>query len=299
MFWWTLLIFGITSYLIGFFYSNNINKKILSIFSIVFLKEQFDRIFIILATLITLISFLYFWRDKNQLANAIQLGIFLATFFTLFYSVVIRNGPSNYRDRPKIKVIFDPNEAENYHLTKMQSNWLTYSQEVLKFFVSTYYIRLRVENSGKSPLKNTQVVLRRVKKGNLIRRFFPLNLTWSFAQEVIDIPPRGGSKTIDVFEIMEPNTVDHIYKEYQFKDSGPDSERLKALITGFRSCSIHPNSLSDIFEKGRYVFEIIITADNAESKKIELSISYDGNWEEQDNIKLMQKHLKVTVKELA
>lgn len=290
-FYFIFLTYSLFIYFLGVFIGRRISltglARRLKLDSI---KEYADFIYLTVALIFLVFFIPQLWPLTNDDS---QILIFSVTAMTLFFQGVIGDRAYKYRNRPKIKVIFDVNETENYHMTVMQSNWLTYSHGILNNFVLAYYVRLRIENVGNTTLKNTQVVLRRVKKGNLSHPFFPLNLTWAFAGEAVDISPKGASKSIDIIEVMEPSKVKQMLIDYEAKGGGPDRDRCFALQTGFRSCSISPNSLSDIFEKGKYLFEILVTAENAEPKLIDLAIDYDGNWKKEYRLDEMKKHLKV------
>jgi len=70
-------------------------------------------------------------------------------------------------------------------------------------------------------------------------------------------------------------------------------KRYLGYSQGFRSCSIKPNTLSDVFPAGKYVFYIGIYADNTDPKTIKLSIHYDGTWGTEGVNGMRNKHLKV------
>lgn len=251
--------------------------------------EQLDKIFFIVAFLITFGSIFYFWFYEDNLVDAIQIGIFLATFFTLLFSALIKDGPLNYRNRPKIKVIFDDNEADNYHMTKMENNWKTHGGERVNGYISTYYVRLRVENFGNSTLKNTQVILQKIVKGKLTRPFFPLNLFWGFGGDTVDIPPMGASKAVNIFEVMNPSEAYSLIASLHSKGGGPDEERYLEQGKGLRACSVLPNTLSDVFPAGKYVFQIMISADNAKPVFVNIHIRYDKNWLSNASLRDMRK----------
>lgn len=197
-----------------------------------------------------------------------------------------------HKDRPKIEVYFDDEDPECYHLTNMH----IHQNEKIIESIPTYYIRLRVTNSGTNSLENTEVILKRVepRPGN----FMSLNLSWAgYNNAPNDITrtvriPQGVTRIVDIIEIMEPNqTVSFANKLESNNDS--DTERYKAYSKGFRCCSIKPNTLSDIFPAGKHVFYIGVYADNTKPKIIKLSINYDGSWGTEGIKKMRSKHLKV------
>lgn len=133
-----------------------------------------------------------------------------------------------------------------------------------------------------------------MKRTKLLRPFIPLNLHWAFAEEKerrkINIHPNNAYRIADFFELMEPSSVGNYAS--RLVSGNVDYERYNALKTGFRICSVPPNTLSDIYEKGSYVFKLGIYSNNTKPVYKNLLVEYDGLWD--NNPKLMQKkHLKV------
>ena len=217
----------------------------------------------------------------------IQIFIALVTLFAALVAL-FQEKFWNWWNRPQIKVFFDDNSFNCYHKTVQRilfSNGTTRQM----FTLPTYYIRLKVLNEGKSTSKNVEVVLE--KSNPLTERFIPLNLSWSSQvpdatgiSRTVSIPP-GQSREVDIIEVTEPIQTIEASKIL-------DNERFTEYSKGFRCCSIKPTSLSDIFPKGKYTFYIGIYGENVKPKYIDLSINYDGKWDEDTKV-MKRQHLKV------
>lgn len=232
----------------------------------------------------------YFWPLNNDDS---QLLIFTVTAFTLFFQAVINNRAYDYRNRPKIKVLFDINKTDSYHMTSNIDTWPLKNGQIITQWIPTYYVRLRVENNGNTNLKNAQVVLKEILSGKTDRTFFPLNLHWEFANDKIDIS-HGASKSVNIFEVREPQSTSEFIIMADSMGGSPDRERHVGFSSGFRICSISPNTLSDIFPVGKFEFLLSFSADNAKPLSKKIFINYDGKWRKETDIKDMRKrHLQV------
>lgn len=286
----------LASYILGVIVSQKTKFVVLWLMRILsqpveMLKGWFDIIFAILA--LSFLGYLahYWWPLSNEHS---QVLIFSVTALTLFFQAIIGDRPYKYRNRSKIKVNFDINEADNYHMTTNYLNINMKSGVSIVNPISTYYVRLRIENVGKTTLQNVQVVLRRILEGKPKNPFFPLNLRWSFEGEITSIPPYEASKTIDLFEIPNSAEVSFMIDELDLKGGVADRERYVQQAEGFRACSVYPNTLTDIFPAGEYIFQILISAENAESRIAKIFIGYDKGWAKNTTIEEMRtKYLKV------
>lgn len=305
------LSFGLFCYFIGIFFATKtisilnliVNKIIVLIKRLrTILLEWGDVLFILFAFLVLIIVTLYLWPRNSEFprSDTIQLAIFLATFFTLFYSVLIKDSPLKYRNRPKIIVLFEPTQTDFYHRTTM--NIFREENGVNKLIASipTYYIRLKVKNDGKETLKNVEVVLETVEP-KTTKPFMSLNLSWAGfnippndIKRNVDIP-QGQSRTLDVVEVMEFSSTRILFdKLEEYKDI--NAIRYKELSEGFRSCTISPLTRSDIYPRGSYILTLGVYAEGVEPKFIKMAIEYFGNWTEDTSDEEMQsKHLIVNV----
>lgn len=292
-----LLTYGLLAYLLGIICSRR------DFFSIDFLKKVWpDIIYFLFVSLALWWIVQSFWHNDPQ--NTVQILIFSVTAAALIYQGFLSRIFRAYVDRPIIGVFFDDSKSEYFHRTLMRIYTEILVRQVnsttvvpLIDFVPAYYARLKIFNDGNTTLVNTEVIIENVKplrKTKLLRPFMPLNLHWAFAEEKerrkINIPPNKSYRIIDFFELMNPPAV-NAYAS-RLVNGNVDYERYNALKTGFRICSVPPNTLSDIFEKGSYVFVIGIYSNNTKPVYKGISVEYDGLWNNNPDI-MRKKHLKV------
>jgi len=264
-------------------------------------KSWGDVVFALI-TLTFLGNLAYQWWPLNN--DESQVLIFSVTAATLFFQAIVGNKSYKYRNKPVIELNFDDSDSVYFHKTKMRIQTDILSQQEsstnvkrLIVYVQTYYARLKIINSGNTTLKNTEVIIEKVEPLNgteLIRPFMPLNLHWAFAEEKekrkISIPPHNSYRIVDFLELTEPESTYNYTK--QLNEEDVDYERYKALISGFRICSVPPNTLSDIFEKGSYIFRIGIYSSNSKPLYKKFSVEYDGQWSN-DISEMSSNHFKV------
>lgn len=226
--------------------------------------------------------------DNIQLliASATFLAVLVALFAERFWK---------WLDRPRIKVYFSDQDSECYHKTTMDIHYRN-GQTIESISIPTYYVRLKVFNSGRETLNNVEVVLEKIEPRPTT--FMSLNLSWAgFINPPNDIKrtvriPSRQSRVVDVIEVMEPNQTLQFANKLGTQND-PDTNRYRAYIKGFRSCSIKPNTLSDVSPSGKYIFHIGIYADRVKPKIVKLSIKYTGDWGTQGIQGMRKKHLKV------
>lgn len=298
-----ILIYSFFIYIIGVIFAQKTILLILRIFSLLknpinlikdFFRSQSDRIFLFFVLLIP-ISTYYLFNKLLDLDKLIQFLIVEGTFFAVIYSILIKDNASKYRERPIIDVDFESSRSHCYHMTIMEALWKTWKNKAIRGFIPTYYVSVQVINKGKTMLQNVEVVLQKIEsEKTLTRPFLPLNLYWSFKGEVVGIPPHRMSRIVNIIEICEPAEIQDLLNKLQKEGGGPDEKRYTELFRGFRTCSVPPNTLSDIFPAGKYVFYLVITASNAEPKSIKIEIDYDGMWSRSTSIEDMRsKNLKI------
>lgn len=260
-----------------------------------FLRSRNDLLLFVVTLAIVSILVFAFWPREDLLRKdtLVQLLIFLATLSTLFYSTILRDDARNYRERGIIDLSFDQMESDLFHLTNMD----VIKNGSIISTIPTYYVRLRVNNIGKQPLNNVQVVIEKVRtNGSLARPFLSLNLHWAFNlfgdPRVIKIP-RGVSRIIDFLEINEPRKSSNVSIQLN-RQGDPDGKRYDELGKGFRSCTLPTNALSDIYPFGNYEFLLSISADHVEPLFANFAVEYNGRWDL--NISRMRNYLKVELK---
>ncbi len=289
------LAFSLFSYSLGIICS----KK--DFFSIDLLKRNYlDLIYFLFVILISVWIIQTFWYKDPQ--NTVQILIFSITAAALMYQGFASKVFRSYMERPIIEILFDDTKSEYFHRTIIRIN-----TEILAIggnsviplidFVPAYYARLKVLNKGSANLENAEVIIEEVKplkKTKLLRPFLPLNLHWSFAEDKerrkINIPPNSSYRIIDFFELMNPQAVS-VYSS-KLTSGNIDYERYGALTTGFRVCTVPPNSLSDIYEKGGYEFTLGIYSNNSKPLYKKILVEYDGKWNNDPDI-MRKKHLNV------
>lgn len=223
--------------------------------------------------------------DKIQLAIASV--TFLAVLVALFGERIWK-----WKDRPRISISFKNNDSECYHLTDMH---ILQNGRIIEA-IPSYYIRIRVTNTGRATLENTEVVLEDVKPKP--DKFMSLNLSWAgFIQAQNDIKrtiriPRGQTRILDVIEVMEPSQTKAL-ADRLLASNDTDANRYKSYSEGFRCCSIKPNTLSDVFPAGEYIFQLGVYADDVKPKFFKLSIKYQGMWGAEGIKGMRKKYLRV------
>lgn len=270
-------------------------------FSIEFIKNNWlDLVYFLIVALVSVWEVEAFWQNDPQ--NTVQILIFSTTAAALIYQGFASKLFRNYADRPIVKIQFDDAKSEYFHRTiiRIYTEILASggnSVIPLIDFVPTYYARLKVLNTGSTTLENAEVIIEEVrplKKTKLLRPFMPLNLHWSFAEDrerrKINIPPNGSYRIIDFFELMNPQAVSTYAS--RLVSGNIDYERYHGLTTGFRICTIPPNSLSDIYEKGSYEFTLGIYSNNSKPLYKKIFVEYNGKWDKDPDI-MRRKHLKV------
>lgn len=291
------LTYGLLAYLLGIICSRK------NFFSIDFLKKVWpDIIYFFFVSLALWWIVQSFWSDDQQ--NTVQILIFSVTAAALIYQGFLSRIFRANVDRPIIGVFFDDSKSEYFHRTLMR----IYTEILVRQgnstgvvplidFVPACYARLKISNDGNTTLENTEVIIENVKpikKTKLLRPFMPLNLHWAFAEEKerrkINIPPNSAYRIADFIELMESSAVG-VYAS-RLVSGNVDYERYNALKTGFRICSVPPNTLSDIYEKGSYIFTLGIYSNNAKPVYKELLVEYDGLWDNNSDL-MRKKHLKV------
>ncbi len=229
---------------------------------------------------------------NTKLSASDKIQIFIAGT-TLFAALVALFKDWVWRkiNRPILEVVFDDKDSECFHLTK---------QDAFESFIPTYYIRLKVKNTGKNTMENVEAVLEKVTPKPSI--FISLNLSWSLFNDPSGVMksvriPYKQTRPLDVIEVMQPEALGRETAVLEMDPSSPKTvkERYeKYLSSGFRTCTVKPHTLSDVFDKGDYIFYVGIYADNTDPLYLKLSIKYDGGWT--DNTEEMRKnHLKIKV----
>lgn len=296
-----LLVLLLGSYVLGVIFSQKTISFVLKIINKLKKKREWlanlwnlqkDRIFLVLLFVVPLFSCLGF-KGTLSTIELIELLVVEGTFFAVIFSLIIKNDASENRKQPVIGVKFKPKLPDYYYKTDMH----IIQGGVIIASIPTYYVRLKIGNIGKKPLKNVEVVLEEVlpRPDN----FMSLNLSWSGykvppndVKRRVNISP-GQYRALDVIEAPQSELAINLSRELK-KRSDVDAPRYGAYGKGFRSCSIKPTSLSDVYKFGGYVLYLKIYADNAEPKLVYMRVDYNGKWKPNTSLKKMrEKHLRV------
>lgn len=303
----TLLFIG---YILGIVFCNRPFSLLVKFFkNLTFYWKKFinffyswnDWLFIGFVVLLV-VSFIYFGKNLKT-EDKIQTLIVIGTFSSVVFATLVKDFASKYRSRPRIKVEFNDEDSNYYHMTLMRYGLedKTGKKVSIEYFPS-YYIRLNVKNVGEKTMNNVEVVLEDVEPRP--EKFMSLNLSWAGfivptttpgdIQRIVRIPQKQ-SRVVDVIEVTEPNQTkafyDRLKQEGEWNEEG--LRRLEKLVSGFRSCTIKPNTLSDIFLADKYIFHLGIYADDTQPKFIKLNIDYSGIWGTEGIKGMRSKQLKV------
>lgn len=297
-----LFIIGLllVSYILGFIFSNKPLSLVINFFRnphfyLLKLKRfwnSWNDVLFIGLTLLVAVSFFYYFGKDLKIEDKIQTLIVIGTFSSVVFATLVKDKASQYRSRPIIGVEFDDRDPNHYHLTDMHVN----QGGAIITSIPTYYIRLKIVNNGKKTLENVEVVVENVEPKP--DRFMSLNLSW--AGFIVPIPndiqrttrlPQKQARIVDLIEVMKPEpTRDLASRLTGAQDT--DAKRYWRYAEGFRTCTIKPNTLSDVYPSGQHIFHLGIYADNAEPKFVRISVLYDKNWTD-DIEEMRSRHLKI------
>ncbi|MFC1617541.1 hypothetical protein ACFL2K_04910 [Candidatus Margulisiibacteriota bacterium] len=252
--------------------------------SLSWLMKRIDYIFFPLL-IFGAIYIIYNYKDSDvsKLAQALTL---YSTFGIIFHSVYIRDRFIKKRKEPEIQVNFNFSEPD-CHLTDTDIQILEKGIEK----ISTYYIRMRIENIGNSTLENTEVILEKIiSNGKALKDVLPLSMIWATTEiqqnrSVVQIPQKS-FRTIDLVYIMDGSRIN---------DLGIRGNRFEKLIKGIGICSlVKPNTISDVISYGEYEFCFSIISDNQKPHFVKMFLNYNGEWE-YDIKKMFENNLKAGV----
>jgi hypothetical protein len=140
-----------------------------------------------------------------------------------------------------------------------------------------YYLRLWIENVGKTRAEIIQVFVAKLLRESANRSFrevsafLPMNLTWSHEGGIFaaGISPTMG-KHCDLGRVIDPQHRKHFGDDLE---DVPDDQTILALDLEFK-----PNTKSHLIRRGTYQFHLKIAGSNCAvvNKTIELTIA--GSW---------------------
>jgi hypothetical protein len=199
---------------------------------------------------------------------------FLAVLVALFKDEFLR-----WRRKPELRVSIALASPDCHKTTinyTVQKTVITYGA------AECYYLRIWVENIGKTRAERVQVfaakLLKRYADGSFkeVEDFLPMNLCWAHGQrpsgrEIFaeGISPKMG-KHCDLGHIVDPR-----YR----KDVGYDLPTLAANDTVLAlDLEIKPNTLSHLIPPGVYLLELRVAAANCSPVSHTLEITITGKW---------------------
>jgi hypothetical protein len=206
-------------------------------------------------------------------------GTFLAVLVALFKDEILR-----WRRKPDLTISASLTPP-NCHKTTMTYTDRASAQMYRK--VACYYLRIWVENIGKTRAERVQVyvskLLRRSADGLFkeVQAFLPMNLRWSHGQQVSGGPEvfaegisPGMGKHCDLGHVLDPKFR---------KDVGHDllgvADDQTILVLDLE---VPPATLTHLVPPGVYLLELRVAAANCSpvTKRIELTIT--GKWFEDE-----------------
>ena len=157
-----------------------------------------------------------------------------------------------------------------------------------------YFIRFRVENTGKSRLNNCEAVIEQLyiydSAGNpqKVDGFTDVSLVWADSDKayVIDIGPNR-PKYCNIGHIASKKYQEKI-ESSKFIDIG---EVKNNPLRFFFELAYHPNSQPNCLIPGKYAIKVVLYSDNADKIELFFEIVWSGNWK--DNISEMFRELAI------
>ncbi len=194
---------------------------------------------------------------------------FLAVLVALFKEQVLR-----FWRKPKLKVsiALSPPDCHKTQITRLPDG----------FSADCYYLRLWIENFGKTRAETIQVfvakLLRKSADGRFreVEDFLPMNLKWAHGGEVFapGISPTMG-KHCDLGRLIDPQ--DH--KQFGDDLEGmQDNQTILALDLEFL-----PATKSHLIRPGTYQLQLKIAASNCAVVNKTLELTITGSWFPEEN----------------
>lgn len=213
------------------------------------------------------------WGTVGQWVAAV--GTVGAVCVALFKDEVLR-----WRRRPQLRVTAElkPPHSHLTHLGPYQVQRIALTMTI----APCYYVRLWIENCGKSRAENVQVfvasVARRSADGSFVNlaNFLPMNLRWSHGRpdastEVFaeGISP-GMGKHCDLLEIVHPDNCAELGRDLP---GAPPH-----LVIGAVQVEVFPNTRTHLLTPGVYRLLLRVAASNARPVESMLELTMSGEW---------------------
>lgn len=227
--------------------------------------------------------------------DLIQFLIFVATLATLIQAILIKDRFSSYRKRPIVTIDYEK-------VTQPDSHKTTTYIPALNVGIETYYIRFRIYNSGKSTMRNAQVLIEKIEKdGHILNEFLPISLVWALTENqgdrgTVNIP-QGSFKTVDLFKLLNPTQIKEVVTLLRTNNIHITANRFEKMKGNISICSVvEPNTMSDIVPAGEYRIYLSIVGENIEPRKVIFDVNYDGHWVD-NTTEMLNNHIRMTLVE--
>jgi hypothetical protein len=226
------------------------------------------------------------WGTVAQWAGAV--GTISAVLVALFKDEILRN-----RRRPKLNVsitLGPPDSVKtiwNYQI--LAPNLQTYIAKQ----ADCYFMRLWIENQGKTRAEKVQVfaskLLKEAEAGTFhpVKNFLPMNLQWANSHELFAeaISPYMG-KHCDLGHIMTPSALVALQEDLP---AVPSEHTVLAL-----DLEVKPSTKNHLISPGRYLLELKIAGANVLPVVTTLDITLTGKWYD-DAEKMFGDAIKLTI----
>lgn len=180
--------------------------------------------------------------------------------------------------RPKLHVSIRPDPPDCMMLLFGQAR-----QEGDKLYVTTvpvYYLRIRVDNTGKRKAENVQIKLLGITRKHLdgsyvvVDEFPPMNLAWAQKHRVVlpAIYPHT-YEHCDLAHVFRPSDRTNIPFEDREWDGVDPSRTILSVDTAEKSYS-----LPHLLQAGQYHLRIMLSSDNTAPIQGTIEIALSGQW---------------------
>lgn len=184
--------------------------------------------------------------------------------------------------RPKLEVSFDSTRPYCIAIPIRVSS-STIIQGVIatvEKVLPSFQIRLVVKNRGSARADNVEVYAVRLRERHGTEDvsapwFLPMNLVWANADRPYVGISRDVERTCDIAGILKPG------KEVQPRERiphAPDTFSYETTSVVRLHTEVTATSYSNYLFPGSYILDLVVSAGNAKSRKLSLSIRFDGRW---------------------
>lgn len=226
------------------------------------------------------------WGTAAQWAGAI--GTFSAVFVALFKDEILKR-----RRRPKLNIsikLAPPDSVKTiWHYQVLAPNLQNYIPKQ----ADCYYMRLWIENIGKTRAEKVQVfaskLLKETQTGTFhpVKNFLPMNLQWANSHELYAeaISPYMG-KHCDLGHVTIPNALTALQEDHP---DAPSGQTVLAL-----DLEVKPTTRNHLIPPGTYLLELRTAGANVLPVVTTLEITLTGKWYD-DAEKMFDDGIKLAI----